>query len=81
MSILLTNIQICGLLSWGWDRGSGGGHGYLESDFCWKIPYYIHSVCPHGQWRGGSAECGQVWTRGAASKVTENVRISFIDRP
>ena len=34
MSMLLTNIQICELLSWRLYRRSGGGDAYLESYFC-----------------------------------------------
>ena len=46
--MLLPNFNLL-TSSWCFYRGSGGGDGYLVSNFCWKIPYYIQSLCVHGQ--------------------------------
>lgn len=36
-----------------------GGNGYLESEFCWKVPYHVQSFCPQGLGGGGPAKEGQ----------------------
>ena len=37
--------------------------------------------CPHGQGGGGSAKCRQLQTGERGSKITKNVRTSFMDGP
>ena len=58
--MLLTNIYPCDFFSQCLYKVSGGGNGYLESDFSGKIPCRIQSVCTHGHGGGGLAECEKV---------------------
>ena len=37
---------------------------YLKSDFCFKFPYHIQSICPHGQGERGQ----QMWPGGRGVK-------------
>ena len=109
VSMLLTIIWPYGLLSWCLYSESGGGDGYLESDFWQKSLYHIQSLCPLRQ--GKSAKCGHpadtgrklnvhktfrrrpkllmyvqftscvYWAGDGESKITDNVRTSFMDGP
>ena len=43
------------------------------------IPHHMESLCPYGQWEGGSVDVDRCWQEEEGSKITGNVWIFFMD--